>query len=315
MKSKIRVASKGKIQYIDNKKSIVVDSAYAQDIKTTPWYKRVTTVFQAAPNAKGAFQFKYGMKKYFLDGKSNPTGFFQFDESKNAYVPNNPNLLSKFDIGEPVIIKHSEYEAAAISGRNVNDISIRNNKLSNVHGMAIYLLKGKSGAFIERNTIQVDENDPLSVVASSADGIHVNCIASNVIVEKNKVSTTGDDALNIHGKFWEIVDIDSTKKTIKLKLGFKNNLVYESFENEYLRFYKKDLSLIGNARTKSSKELDKNIIEITLDKSVDLNIGDIVHRSYWQPKKVYVAQNHFRNLWGRGALLQCFNGIFTNNWV
>ena len=313
IKYKIRAATRGTIKLFNGNRGIAVSDENANSITNQVWYKRVRSVYQASGHSIGPYQFKYGLTKEWGDVKYNPFQYFQYSPTHKAYIAFSNETLKNFDIGEPVLIKHSEYDAPAIATNNVNNISIRNNRLSNIHGMGIYVAKADTGVLIDHNTISIDKDDPLSVMSASADGIHINTVRKNIIINKNNVSTTGDDALNIHGRFWEIVEVDTNQNKIKIKAGFNNHTFYESRVGEFLEIYKGDLSLVDTAIVTNHKRLPDNILELTINKNLNLEVGFVINRNEWQPKAVFVNENNFSHLWGRGALLQCSNGIFTKN--
>jgi hypothetical protein len=313
IKYKIRAATRGTVRIFNGTKGIAVSNETAATIVNQPWHRRVRSVYQASNLLTGPFQFKHGLTKKWGDVKNNPFQHFQYNATQKAYIAYSNETLKDFDVGEPVLIKHSEYDANAIATSNVRNISIRNNRFSNVHGMGIYVAKTDTGVLIDHNTISIDRDDPLSVMGASADGIHINTVRRNIIINRNNVSTTGDDALNIHGRFWEIVDVSASQNKIKIKAGFNNHTFYESCVGEFLELYRNDLSFIDTAVVTNHQRLSNNILELTLNKNLNLEVGSVVNRNEWQPKAVYVNQNTFSDLWGRGALLQCSNGIFTRN--
>lgn len=302
------IASSGRVVKNKGQLEIQVDSKYFSRYDKSDYYKRVSSLYELSANPNNPWK-KFSRYRWV---PSLAEASFSYDAQRRRFTTTNQAVLEPFLSGnKKVMIRHADYEANAFNVVNCRNVSFLRNTLSNVPGMGFFIRRVPAGVLVSNNVIEKDPNDAHALISASADALHLNSVANQIIIEGNNFSYHSDDSINIHSNYWQL---DEIKDSTHIVIRPERNYYLPSKLNEELVFYRKNLTEFSKAKVKSWKRTSEFRLEIELDKPIlNLNTSLIVHRPLWQGNNILINNNRFTKQWARGILIQAKNAYVTRN--
>lgn len=310
LKHNYRMASKGFIRSENGNKYVEVAPAYRSSVLADQRHQKLSALFHWADNSPRRDRWN----KNNFSRLTNTEEKFTYNSSKNAFLPLDNEILEDFSVGDPVIIRHYEVAGFGFQASGGNNISFVGNQIYSVPGRGFSLVGVETGGLIMNNKIGVHPDYPLEFVSATRDGAHSSNSGSNIIVINNEFTDHGDDSLNIHGLFYQIVSVNGKRVTYRGE-NYKGNVIGvppvtgESFA---LRKPSLELKLITNVARVISTTDETYVVELE-DTPVNVVPGDTIEQRSYLGNTFYVSNNIFKNNHGRGILVTARRGIIKNN--
>ena len=130
----------------------------------------------------------------------------------------------------------------------------------------------------------------------------------------NWVQHNGDDALNIHSRWYEVVSIEGNR--IQFRSEWLNRVRVPVNVGERLAFFDTDFSYKGYGTVIEDVLFDAQTetFTVALDEvPSSLAVFDKVHRVDHASRRFFVSDNTFGQNWARGAMIQASSGIVRTN--
>ncbi len=259
----------------------------------------------------------------------------EYDRSGGGFVPNSRRLLlgrggesatgdgsngftlpsgklKDFADGRPVEVKLSYYNGAAVHIADAGDTPVSENitldglTIQNSPGMGIVVDLMGSGLAVLNSQIGV--RAPRSnAVTIAYDALHVTAMTGDILLQGNKFTASGDDAINIGSPIYDVLPgASGTSATLVAKTG-------GVYVGATLAFFDANLRWLGNAAiAKRSARSPAAQIGVTLADAVPegaryaRNIDLLSSRYAIADNEIYRCQCH-------GVLAQSPNGIIEGN--
>ncbi len=259
----------------------------------------------------------------------------EYDKAKGSFVPNARRLLlgrdgesliktgsnrfvlssgrlKDFEDARPIELKLSYYNGAAIRIADPGDTPVSHDitfdgvTVQNSPGMGISVDLMHSGLAVLNS--QIGLRMPSSnTVTIAYDAFHVTAMAGGILVNRNKFTASGDDAINIGSPIFDLIQRPALKEA---KLRAKTGGVYVG---AVLAFFDADLRWLGNSKVvrrsprTSGAQIDVDFSDNVPDGSrYARNIELLSSRYAVVDNEVYRCQCH-------GILAQNPNGIIKGN--
>lgn len=221
--------------------------------------------------------------------------------------------FNMFKQGMEVLLRHYTYEAHAFdfSQHDNRDLQFENITIYQCPGMAFVSTGGDSGFRIAGCTIKRREGTN-NLISATADGIHFGGTIGNIIIEDCDFSHMGDDSVNIHGNWMQIVGQEGNKT---LCISAKSYYAVEA-GHEFGLFRKKNLEEYARLIvSKSTMDDNNNIMKVTFEQEIpdDWAIGDYVGNLSRGSNNFIIRNNYFHDHRARGMLIQSSNGLILDN--
>ena len=240
-----------------------------------------------------------------------------------AYFPDNVTMpaaqtfaspsFSQFADGDEVLVRHYVYEGHAIVvNAGASDIAFEDITIYSAPGMGWVVSTAERGFRFTRCRIERRASDPLRLISTAADGIHIYNTLGDIIIEDNDFSGHGDDSVNIYTLYLRVVQISGSNR---LTIHYPNNVNLVKPGDE-LRFVKAaDLSEYARARITAIDGGNASPYTVTLDRNLpaSLGIGDLVANVTRSSGTFVVRNNRFHNHYAHGILIQAPDGLVENN--
>lgn len=104
--------------------------------------------------------------------------------------------------GDTVVLRHALYSANALAFAGCSGVRVEDVTIHSAPGMGVYA-DHCSGASVQRLRIALP--DGVRLMTTTADGVHFNACSGTIMVEDCTMSRMGDDCVNVHGKYFKIV--------------------------------------------------------------------------------------------------------------
>lgn len=173
------------------------------------------------------FPVIYQVTRYDPMSRGYPDGGERLLFGQGGVSPANGQAMAGLAIGGDVMVKLSYYLGAAIrvadrpSGPESEDIVIDGVRIGSSSGTGITVdAMGRGLAIINSQIGPEDGGDP----TIPFDGIHVTASAGDILIRNNRISGTGDDAINLAGRIEPITvaagaDLVMEKHETRLRIG------------------------------------------------------------------------------------------------
>lgn len=232
------------------------------------------------------------------------------DGSNGFMLPS--GKLKDFADGRPVEVKLSYYNGAAVHIADAGDTPVSENitldglTIQNSPGMGIVVDLMRSGLAVLNSQIGV-RTPRSNAVTIAYDALHVTAMTGGILLQGNKFTASGDDAINIGSPIYDVLPgSGGTSATIGAKTG-------GVYVGATLAFFDGDLRWLGNAAiVKRSARSPTAQIGVTLADTVPegaryaRNIDLLSSRYAIAGNEIYRCQCH-------GILAQSPNGIIERN--
>jgi hypothetical protein len=153
------------------------------------------------------------------------------------------------------------------------------------------------------------------IISAFADCFHFSGCKGSILVDSCFTSGSHDDPINVHGTHLKITSIASNHK---LTVRFMHHQTYgfnAFFAGDSIAFVNpQTLMLIGYAKLKSAKLVNKREMELELEESLPKNIraGDCIENITWTPE-VTIRNSRFERTNTRGILLTTRKKVLIEN--
>jgi hypothetical protein len=217
-----------------------------------------------------------------------------------------------FTPGTEVIVRHHVYDGVAFhTTTNAADIAYEDVTVFGSPGVAFFVWNADRGLRFSRNRIARRALGTRFVSAAS-DGIHIGPTRGDIIVEDNDFSGQGDDSLNIHGMWLQVVQIAGNTVTLRRA---NEGLVHAG---DQLRFVRPgDLSEKWRGTAAAVRGTNGPDYVVTLDTAPPSNLalGDLAGNLTRSNARFLVRGNAFHDHRARGMLIQAPQGLVENNTI
>lgn len=247
--------------------------------------------------------------------------------AKEIYRPKNVTLsapqtlsspdFSMFAEGSTVAVRTYVYAARGFefSFGNNADLTFDHVTVKNCPGMA-FVGYGADRGF-RFTHCAIERRDPLrDLVSTGADGIHIGMSRGDCIIENCDFSYLGDDAVNIHSIWMNMVDRvdDHTAKISTIVY----DPTYVSVGDQLQFLQSANLQPIGQSHvTAVVYDAAAQAYTITFDERLPdtLSAGSCVANLNRNSARYVVRNNQFHDHRARGVLAQAPDGLITNNHI
>lgn len=215
-----------------------------------------------------------------------------------------------------VVVRHYDYQATGVhfGGRGNEDIAFEDITMYQCPGHAFAGYGCERGFRVSRVKIIRKPNSKL-LVSATADGVHFGAMLGDIIVEDCEFSHMGDDSVNIHGTWLEVVRVLESRKVEVTSRWFNWQIRLD--EGDRLGFYRGSNGADRGEATivRSEIDMDRKIATLWLDRPLppDLAVGDLGANITRSSARFLIRNNHFHDHRARGMLLQARQGLVENN--
>lgn len=151
-------------------------------------------------------------------------------------------------------------------------------------------------------------------VASNADFFQVSNCRGEVVIKNCVCSFGHDDFVNVHGTHLKVIDKNERDRTVKVTFVELHSRGFNPFkagdEIDYIE--KNTLLCYGGAKVLKAEQLSDLEFVLTLDKTPEVNIGDVIENATNTPS-LLVENNFFGPSTGRGVLCTTRKKIVIRN--
>jgi hypothetical protein len=177
-------------------------------------------------------------------------------------------------------------------------------------GMGILAYGMKRGLAIVNSNINPG-SDPLKLISTEYDAIHLLVTGGDVIVDDNHISGQGDDAINFNNPMQPVVAGDGNSSKITLS-------AYSRFiqPGDTLAFFDPDVNFIGKTNVVGTKALGGLNYEIVMASAIPgLTTQTVVRDLQLINSRYAIERNEIKNCHCHGILLQTPFGLVDHNTI
>lgn len=231
-----------------------------------------------------------------------------YNVGSSAFFPCSSAFDTAFPTnGNTVTVRHFAYDAPAIALYGANeDITLSNLTLYSSPSMGIFVSKLIRGLAIQNFQAIKNPADSSRLITFAADGIHLDQVGGDIIIENSQVSYQGDDGLNIVSKITNGTTVSGSSMTLSTSdySGFGNMAVGDVF-----KFFNASFTPIGSA-TVQSLAPNTNIV---FDSLSGISTGSWAYDQSMNTARVYIANNNFHHNRERGLIARSTGLYISNN--
>lgn len=307
----LKIASAGWLRYdpILKKNYLEIDARYPVDAQTP---LAVVTHFDTTQKK----WLKNSRFEFFVDGtpvKYTYSGGQRFDSP----VFNN----FKFSANEvqelPVLVRHLRYSgnAVRVAGANSSDITLDWIIIHSAPGMGFYVSGIERGLRIVSSTIRTRTEDPLRLISTATDGIHIKNLEGDISIEGNTIRHQGDDGINIEGSL-----AAPTAVLVEPELGHTSITVPKDLPplaiGDDIGFFDNHFEYLGRLKIMSLVH-QGSVSHVVLDSSLraDMPAKIFVKNLSRSSGRVMISKNIFSDNRARGVVLQVPNTYINGNTI
>jgi len=252
---------------------------------------------------------------------------YGWDQQKERFYPKKP-INFKFNEGNFVYIAHAANGGTAIALAGSTDIEIEFMKFHNIQGNVIagYIRRGLR---VANSQITPDPENNTSQFGTTAAGIHLASLEGDVIIERNIIESTGDDAINLHGGMWRILNIVRLNQGPWLnetwiqvgppdKRKTRNELAsagdpFAFFDGRFN--YKASAIASSNSAPVDSGENPRYRFSFSGQIPASVNVGDYLANAKTAGRRVIISSNLIQYVRPRGIMTRTSGTYIVNNQV
>lgn len=306
----------------------------------TPYYSQalIKQVTQEYADIEFSPEIQHSVmdNKLYLDtevGKMEMLCFMVFDKNGKYVVPNTGDL-SRYSSAEQLNSKTVRLYGMSKHLQAGNILFMRNAFRPNpgifswrckdllFEDIDIYWAQGM-GTLSQRcenitmNRVNVKIKPGSNRYFTTVDALHFTACKGLVSVNDGLYENMQDDAINVHGDYLQIQDIDFKKKKMVVSYKHFQSFGYEAvLGGETIQFISRKTMLpVSKAVVLKATRLDDYMTEITFAKAIphELCAGDCIENIDWVPEVSY-RNNVIRNNRARGALFSTpLKTVVANN--
>jgi hypothetical protein len=218
--------------------------------------------------------------------------------------------------GKTFVAFHQWYGGVAIEVSDIagtttsQDLTLDDITIRSGPGMGILAYGMERGLAIINSTI-APKVDPLSLISTEYDAIHILIAGGDVIIADNKISGQGDDGINFSAAMHPVVSSSSNGIDVVLS-------AYSRFirTGDTLAFFNASGDFIGKSEVASMKSLGGINNAITLTDAITGLTSTSVARDLRLSNSRYAIQrNTISNCHCHGVLLEAPYGLVTDNTI
>jgi hypothetical protein len=150
------------------------------------------------------------------------------------------------------------------------------------------------------------------LLGGNSDAFHSQNMEIGPVIEECDIRSLGDDGVNVHGYFYNILAQESPTSLITTQIAYRGDL-----ENVTLDFYRKgNYQALGrrtNVDVKSITWEGKPARRLLLKEPIEVEVGDMLSCDNFVGAGAIIRNNSFTNLWPRGILYRSHSGRIENN--
>lgn len=230
-------------------------------------------------------------------------------------ITHNGNM-KHFNEGEYYLLRHFEYSGRVFAISNyAKNITFDNVQIYGFTGMGWVFGYDANHFQIINSYLGLDPNGPAERrISTAADAIHILNTGGYFRISNNDLGFSGDDIINIHDDFMDILKIDDSRTSFRgwATAGFVS-------DGEVIKFKNSQLGNIADyeATVVSSKTISGNEREIVLAEPLPDYITDdcYVYSGSHSSSHYVISDNYIHEARARAALLNDDYGLFENNTV
>ena len=141
---------------------------------------------------------------------------------------------------------------------------------------------------------------------TTIDALHFTACKGKISIENGLYENMMDDALNVHGDYLQIKQIDSNRRKIIVAYKHFQSFGYEAaLSGETIQFISRQTMLpLGNRQVHHATRLNDYETELEFQSAIpdDVGAADCIENITWTPQIIY-KNNHIRNNRARGILV------------
>ena len=115
-------------------------------------------------------------------------------------------------VGDTVVLRHAIYAASALSFVRSSDLLVEDVTIHSAPGMGVFA-DHCSGGSVTRLRIAPPAGSS-RLMTTTADGVHFSACGGRIAIEDCEMGGMGDDCVNIHGKYFRIVQRLDTRTMV-----------------------------------------------------------------------------------------------------
>jgi len=218
-------------------------------------------------------------------------------------------------VGKTFMVFHHWYGGAGIKiedkpgPHQSEDITLDGVSVHSAPGMGIVAYGLKRGLAVFHSSV-TPKDDPASLMSSEYDAIHTLIVGGDVVIEGNKISGQGDDAINLNSPVSPVLKVSDDGKTVQLS-------TYSRFisASDSLAFFDTTGSYLGRATVVGiPKSLGGLTTEIALDRApASISTATVARDIALTNNRVAVLRNNVSNCNCHGLLVQVPNVLVDGN--
>ena len=216
---------------------------------------------------------------------------------------------ARFKLNDRYYIFNNRRDFVGIFVDRCKNFEIKNVKQRVSYSLALVCQNSEN---ILVDSVEFAPKDEDFKMSSVADFIQLCMCRGDIIVKDSYFDGAGDDLLNVHGMHFEIVKRDENKLTVAFKHPQSHG--YNAFRvGDKIAYIDKDSMLEKDTSTiTSSKLVNEDEIEITVDKLGDFVIGDVVENIDACPNLLF-KNNKSTRIITRGLLITTRGKVVIEN--
>ncbi|MDD5349793.1 MAG: right-handed parallel beta-helix repeat-containing protein [Chthoniobacteraceae bacterium] len=232
--------------------------------------------------------------------------------------PAPPNGTGKLADGMPVCVRHYVYDTSGFidfNGPGNSDLTFEGITVFQCPGHAFAGIGCDRGFRISNCRIGRRPGSNL-LVSSTADGAHFGGAEGDIVIENCDFSAMGDDSVNIHGLWLEVVKQTGGRVFQLTRRGFGYAVRLEP--GTKLKFCRKgSLAEFGRATIAACcLDFENKVAVVTVAEDLPgLEPGDFVANLSRSGSRFLIHDNFFHDHRARGMLLQAADGLVERNHI
>lgn len=214
-----------------------------------------------------------------------------------------PFGLQRPDVGNYLILRHSERDHAGMFLFHSKDIKIENVAIYHTAGLGIL------SQFTENITINkvklIPNPNKNRYLSGHDDGLHFSNCKGQINVTNCEFAALMDDPINIHGTSVRIMEKKATNKLLCRFMHHQTVGLLWARAGEKIGFITSaTMETVGYGRVKEFNAIDHENFEITFEEDVpnEIQVKDALENLTWTPDAV-IADNKIMSCRARGVLI------------
>lgn len=224
------------------------------------------------------------------------------DTVKLTLINENEQFLDSSRVGNHLILRHHLRTHPGFYLSDCEDVSITDVNVFHASGMA-FIAERTKNILLKDFNVKINPDNP-RIFSATADATHFVYCYGKITIDHCLFENQLDDPVNIHGIYARIYETLSSTELLAELVHEQQKGVPIGFVGQEIRIVDNETMLpVHTASIRSIRTINKDFVEIEMDKPCDLIQKGFVLENIFYTPEVHIKDCEFRNNRARGLLL------------